>query len=105
MKLNEIEPGRIACRDLGHRWRPYVVTKNRNGYTRTLECMKCSTFKHTVLDWQGYIVRSWYDYRKDYRIEGLGPLTAETRAAIRLANLGTPAADTRAAMRDAGLLE
>lgn len=105
MKVNEIEPERVACCDLGHRWRPYVVTKNRNGYVRVLECMKCGTFKHTVLDWQGYILRSWYDYRKDYRIEGLGRLTAETRAAIRLVNLDSTDEGTRAAMRDDKLLK
>lgn len=81
----------LECRDLGHSWRAYTVEEQGRGkrrvYTRILRCPRCETYKYTDLDYQGYILKSVYEYTKEYHESSVGRLTKAVRATLRIRDL------------------
>lgn len=77
----------LACRDLGHHWRPVTAKREKDGIARVMECTTCGAERYQTLDRQGYIVSSSYRYQAGYTIPGIGRLTAEHRATMRLASI------------------
>lgn len=80
----------LRCRANQHNWDPFdaEIQHAEDGATTLLEvqlCPRCGTYKHRSLTVYGKIVRSWYDYPKDYLLDGLGRLESAERDMIRLA--------------------
>lgn len=74
----------LACRDYGHSWRTLnAAWLAGGGVERRLRCTSCKCERVQILDAQGYIVASHYEYPGGYRIDGVGSLTANDRAVLR----------------------
>lgn len=77
------------CREQ-HVWRPYDGTvDNKAGVAyRVQKCAHCPTKKHTILSLHktdyGQVIRSYYNYPTDYRVEG--GMNAADRGLIRMHN-------------------
>lgn len=61
----------LACRELGHIWRPATVEvvregRSLGGYVRTFRCSQCRTERHQVLDSRAGIVNNRYVYPDGY---------------------------------------
>jgi hypothetical protein len=63
----------LACRELGHTWKPLTVTwaSKENVYDRQLRCPSCRTVRRQVLSRQGHVLRNSYIYPDGYLAKGL----------------------------------
>ena len=80
----------LQCRDYHHSWRPYASrwSQQDGAYESTLRCDRCTTLRTRLVDSNGYVVRSSYDYADDYLMPpGNGGMSKEDRAAMRLASV------------------
>jgi len=64
----------LACRELGHTWRPNTVTWEADSgtYHRTMRCPGCRTVRVQVLTRTGHVVSNGYRYPDGYLAAGLG---------------------------------
>jgi hypothetical protein len=74
----------LHCRELGHTWRPFTVTfdKDSRSYDRRLRCASCRTIRKQLLDSRGHVIRNGYDYSDGYLAKNLVP--GGTRDAYRV---------------------
>jgi len=68
---HDLNDKQLACRELGHVWRPAsveVVREGRSlgGYVRTFRCRQCRTERRQILDSRGGIVTNGYVYATGY---------------------------------------
>ena len=61
----------LACRELGHVWRPFTVEVIRErrrvgGYLRVMRCSQCKTERHQLLDSFGAVIQNGYHYTAGY---------------------------------------
>ena len=78
----------LACRDLGHSWRPLTAGWTAEGNIhRRLQCVRCKVERAQFLDPNGYVLSGSYVYSDGYSIHGLGLLTRDDRAELRRANV------------------
>lgn len=64
----------LACRELGHVWRPHAVeivrsgerSKRIGGYLRIMRCSQCRTERQQLLDSRGSVIRNGYHYPDGY---------------------------------------
>jgi hypothetical protein len=61
----------LACRELGHVWRPWAVEvvregRSLGGYVRIFKCNQCRTERRQVLDTSGHVVQNGYNYATGY---------------------------------------
>jgi hypothetical protein len=59
----------IACRELGHVWRPHTVAYDQvsKSYDRVLRCTRCRTERVQVLNRHGHVVANRYRYVEGYQ--------------------------------------
>jgi hypothetical protein len=62
---------KLACRELGHVWRPSTVEvvregRSLGGYLRIFKCAQCRTERRQTLDSHGGIVANGYVYPDGY---------------------------------------
>lgn len=67
----ELSDKQLACRELGHVWRPWAVEvvkdgRRLGGYVRTFRCTQCKTERHQTLDSSGHVVQNGYRYADGY---------------------------------------
>jgi len=76
----------LACRELGHTWRPLTVTYERESrtYHRQLRCPGCRTIRVQVLTESGHVVSNGYRYPDGYLVPG-GLGVGVSRDAFRVA--------------------
>lgn len=79
----------LLCRDLQHSWSPYGASRlsGGKGFSRTLRCDRCGSFKDQILDSSGFILRTIMKYPTGYLRPGEGRLTRRDRAELRIRNL------------------
>lgn len=80
------------CRDTGHafvkHWAGYGP--DEKSFLRIRRCRNCKTKKTQVLDLDGYILASEYEYPEGYTLpKGTGRLGADGRAIYRQGNIVT----------------
>lgn len=63
----------LACRELGHNWKPLTVSwaPREKVYDRQLRCSSCRTVRRQVLSRQGHVLRNGYIYPDGYLAKGL----------------------------------
>lgn len=70
----------LACRELGHLWKPYTVqvihtgSQRRGrarGYVRTMKCRQCTSFRVQVLDSRACVLSNSYRYAEGYLATGV----------------------------------
>lgn len=75
---HDLNDKQLACRELGHVWRPAAVEvvregRSLGGYVRTFRCSQCRTERRQTLDSHGGIVTNGYVYANGYlatKVEG-----------------------------------
>jgi hypothetical protein len=78
----------LACRDIGHSWRPLTASWTADGNIhRRLQCVRCHVERAQILDAQGYILSGTYAYADGYQSHGVGGLNRDDRAQLRKANV------------------
>jgi len=79
----------LACRDMGHDWRPIEAAWLQNGnIERVLGCTRCEAKRVQYLDKNGYIVKGGgYNYPDGYQMKGMGRLDTDGRAVLRRASV------------------
>jgi len=87
--LKGMEIDHIHCRDYGHTWAPFTAYRieGGRGYDQTLQCVRCGTHRHRVLDRWGDVLVNNYQYADGYLVPGLGRLTGTDRGSLRLASI------------------
>lgn len=79
------------CRERGHAmsltWAGLSdLTEEEGAYLRTLRCSRCGTKKHQVLDSEGVVLSSEYEYPEGYTLpKGTGRVDSGGRGIFRLA--------------------
>jgi|SRR5215831_3146876 len=78
----------VHCRDYGHQWKPLTVFREGRNFDQVLECVRCKTHRHRLIDRYGNLVFNRYNnYPAGYKVEGLGRLDGEDRGVLRLASV------------------
>ena len=64
----ELGDRQLHCREMGHTWRPWGVSDEREArcYVRTIRCASCKTLRHMVIDYTGHVVSYHYTYAPGY---------------------------------------
>lgn len=86
--IEDIPEEFLLCRDLGHAWAPHDVKISRKygEIHRVLQCRSCPTQRTQILEMDGSIKRSRYEYPEGYVLSGVGHLSIADRASIRVAS-------------------
>lgn len=87
--LSDLPASFLACRDIGHAWRPYTASweSAERRYRRVLRCSRCKADRVQFLDASGHVESTHYDYPDGYtRPAGseFGPYDAAMRNAVHL---------------------
>lgn len=77
----------LRCRDIGHVWVQYKVSRVRGGFERSLYCRSCKANKHQFVSGRGEILASSYIYSDGYQFKGIGRVQSEGKAVLRLESL------------------
>lgn len=56
----------LKCRELGHIWQPFTVSREGTGFLRRLRCSSCKTIREQLLDSRGHVIRNGYKYADGY---------------------------------------
>lgn len=81
-----IPAGFVACRDVGHSWRPHDVLVESSRFVRVLACSGCGALRRQVVLRSGRAVSNSYSYPPGYVMTG-GRLSQGERNAVRLRGL------------------
>jgi hypothetical protein len=77
----------VACRDYRHAWQPHDAYRIRGGYDTRVQCGRCETVRHRILNARGEVISSRLIYPDGYLLSGLGRLTGTDQGRVRLAGL------------------
>lgn len=79
----------IQCRDFNHSWRAHDAQydEGSRSYDVTLKCTRCKAERVRIMDSQGGLASSRYEYPDGYLIKGMGRLTGRERDALRLSSV------------------
>lgn len=78
------------CREGGHAMKTIRVGESEaeGAFERTKRCTRCHTKKHQIIDSNGYVIHSEYEYPDGYQLpKGTGFVDSEGRGAYRTASI------------------
>lgn len=80
--------GYTECRTIGHGWKSLEAGWLKDGnIERVLGCTRCEARRIQVLNKQGYLIHSHYNYPDGYAMKGVGRLDADGRAILRITSV------------------
>lgn len=78
--------GYLACRELGHTWRPWRATWDAatRAYERELRCPRCKTERRQLVSATGHAITNSYRYPEGYQAKHVAHEVRVSRDVFRL---------------------
>lgn len=76
----------LACRDLGHTWRPFRGSYDESAgvFERELRCRSCKTIRRQVVTSHGHVLSNNYTYADGYQAKGVDSAGDRSRDTFRV---------------------